>query len=97
MKEFEKFSILYQRFGKDQTRSFFYHDEKEVPELSEMLKKKFRFFIARTDRDSILAFRAGGYSEVKDIMQKLEKFYGFEWAGEPLIYDTAKKKSSKKF
>jgi hypothetical protein len=62
-----------------------------------MLKKKLRFFIVRTDRDSVLAFRSGEYSEVRDIMQKLEKFYGFEWAGEPLIYDTAEKKSSKKF
>lgn len=75
----------------------FCYDEKEVPALSEILKKKLRFFIVRTDRDSILAFRLGEYSEVKDIMQKLEKFYCFEWAGEPLIYDTAKKKSSKKF
>jgi len=62
-----------------------------------MLKKKFRFFIVRTDRDSILAFIVEEYSEVKDIMQKLKIFYGFEWDGEPLIYDTAKKKSSKKF
>jgi len=75
----------------------FCYDEKEVLELSQMLKKKLRFFIVRTDRDSVLAFRSGEYSEVRDIMQKLEKFYGFEWAGEPLIYDTAEKKSSKKF
>ena len=75
----------------------FCHNEKEVPDLSEMLKKKFRFFIVRTDRDSILAFIVEEYSEVKDIMQKLKIFYGFEWDGEPLIYDTAKKKSSKKF
>jgi len=75
----------------------FCYDEKEVPDLDEILKKKFRFFIVRTDRDSIYAFRVGEYSEVKDIMQKLEKFYGFEWAGEPLIYGTAKKKSSKEF
>jgi len=75
----------------------FCHNEKEVPDLSEMLKKKFRFFIVRTDRDSILALIVEEYSELRDIMQKLEKFYGFEWDGEPLIYDTAKKKSSKKF
>lgn len=75
----------------------FCYDEKEVPGLDEILRKKFRFFIVRTDRDSILAFRSGEYSEVEDIMQRLEKFYGFRWAGEPLIYDTAKKKSSKKF
>ena len=75
----------------------FCYDEEEVPALSEMLKKKFRFFIVRTDRDSILAFRAGEYLEVKDIMQKLEKFYGFRWDGEPLIYDTVKKKNFKKF
>ena len=75
----------------------FCYDEKEVLDLCEILKKKFRFFIVRTDRDSILAFRVGEYSEVKDIMQKLEKFYGFEWDGEPLIYDTVKKRSSKKF
>jgi len=75
----------------------FCYDENEVPELSQMLKKKLRFFIVHNDRDSVLAFRAGEYSEIKDIMQKLEKFYGFEWAGEPLIYDTAEKKSSKKF
>ncbi|MBA7552495.1 hypothetical protein ES705_45059 [subsurface metagenome] len=67
----------------------FCYDEKEVPDLDRTLRKKFRFFIVRTDRDSILAFRSGEYSEVKDIMQKLKKFYGFEWAGEPLIYDTA--------
>jgi len=76
----------------------FCYDEKEVPDLDEILRKKFRFFIFRTGRDSIFAFRTGGYSEVKDIMQKLEKFYGFEWDGKPLIYDTTKKKrSSKKF
>jgi len=75
----------------------FCHNEKEVPDLSEMLKKKFIFFIVRTDRDSILALIVEEYSELRDIMQKLEKFYGFEWDGEPLIYDTAKKKSSKKF
>lgn len=75
----------------------FCYDEKEVPELSQMLKKKLRFFIVRTDRDSILAFRSGEYSEVRDIMQKLKKFCGFRWAGEPLIYDTAEKKSPKKF
>jgi len=46
----------------------------------------------RTDKDSILAFRTGEYSEVKDIMQKLKKVYGFEWYGEPLIYDTVKEK-----
>ena len=66
----------------------FCYDEKEVPELDEILKKKFRFFIVRANKDSILAFRKGEYLEVKDIMQKLEKFYGFEWDGEPLIYDT---------
>jgi len=70
----------------------FCYDEKEVPELSEILKKKFRFFIVRTDSDSILAFRVGEYSEIKDIMQRIEKFYGFEWDGEPLIYDTVKEK-----
>ena len=75
----------------------FCYDEKEVPGLDKILRKKFRFFIVRTDRDSILAFRVGEYPEVKDIMNDLEKFYGFEWDGEPLIYDTAKKKSSKKF
>ncbi|GAG98236.1 unnamed protein product [marine sediment metagenome] len=70
----------------------FCYDEKEVPDLDEILRKKFRFFIFRTDKDSILAFRTGEYSEVKDIMQKLEKFYGFEWDGKPLIYDTTKEK-----
>ena len=75
----------------------FCYDEKEVPGLSEILKKKLKFFIVRTDRDSILAFRAGEDSEVKDIMEKLEKFYGFEWAGEPLIYDAVKKEIFKKF
>ena len=70
----------------------FCYDEKEVPDLSEILKKKFRFFIVRTDKYSILAFRKGEYLKVKDIMQKLEKFYGFEWAGAPLIYDTVKEK-----
>ena len=70
----------------------FCYDEKEVPDLDEILRKKFKFFIVHTDRDSILAFRSGEYSEVKDIMQKLEKFYGFEWAGKPLIYDTTKEK-----
>ena len=70
----------------------FCYDEKEVPDLDEILRKKFKFFIVRTDRDSILAFKSGEYTEVKDIMQKLEKFYGFKWAGEPLIYDTERKK-----
>lgn len=70
----------------------FCYDEKEVPNLDEILRKKFKFCIFRTDRDSILAFKTGEYSEVKDIMQKLKKLYGFEWAGEPLIYDTLKKK-----
>ena len=75
----------------------FCYDEKELPDLDEILRKKFRFFIVRTDRDSVLAFRTGEYSEVRDIMQKLKKFYGFKWDGEPLIYDTTKKRSSKKF
>lgn len=75
----------------------FCYDEKEVPNLDEILRKKFRFFIVRTDKDSILAFKSGEHLEVKDIMQKLEKFYGFEWAGAPLIYDTVKKRSSKNF
>jgi len=66
----------------------FCYEEKEVPDLDEILRKKFRFFIVRTDKDSILAFRKGEDSEVKDIMQKLKKFYGFEWAGKPLIYDS---------
>jgi len=70
----------------------FCYDEKEVPGLDKILRKKFRFFIVRTDGDSILAFRKGEYSEVRDIMQKLEKFYGFEWAGKPLIYDTVREK-----
>ena len=65
----------------------FCYDEKEVPELDEILRKKFKFFIYRTDKDSILAFKTGEYSQVKEIMQKLKKFYGFEWAGEPLIWD----------
>jgi len=75
----------------------FCYDEKEVPDLDEILRKKFRFFIVRIDRDTILAFRKGEYSEVKDIMQKLKKFYGFEWAGKPLIYDIVKKKNFKNF
>jgi len=70
----------------------FCYDEKELPGLDKILRKKLRFFIVHTDRDSILAFRSGEYSEVKDIMQKLEKLYGFEWAGKPLIYDTTKEK-----
>jgi hypothetical protein len=65
----------------------FCYDEKEVPGLDEILRKKFKFCIYRTDKDSILAFRTGEYSEVKDIMQRLKKFYGFRWAGEPLIWD----------
>ena len=65
----------------------FCYDEKEVPGLDEILRKKFRFFIIRADKDSILAFKTGEYSQVKDIMQKLKKFYGFRWAGEPLICD----------
>ena len=68
----------------------FCYDEKEVPDLNEILRKKFRFFIVRSDKDSILAFKTGEYSEVKDIMQKLKKFYGFKWYGEPLIYNTEK-------
>ena len=68
----------------------FCYDEKEVPDLDEILRKKFRFCIFRTDKDSLLAFKTGEYSQVKDIMQKLKKFYGFEWAGKPLVYDTSK-------
>jgi hypothetical protein len=68
----------------------FCYDEKEIPDLDEILRKKFKFFIVRTDKDSILAFKTGEYSQVKDIMQKLKKFYDFEWYGEPLVYDTNK-------
>jgi len=68
----------------------FCYDEKEVPDLDEILRKKFGFFIVRVDKDSILAFKTGEYPQVKDIMQKLKKFYGFEWAGEPLIWDRTK-------
>ena len=75
----------------------FCYDEKKIPDLDKILRKKLRFFIVRTDNDSILAFKSGEYSEVKDIMQKLEKFYGFRWDGEPLIYDTLEKKIFKKF
>ncbi|GAI58928.1 unnamed protein product, partial [marine sediment metagenome] len=50
----------------------FCYDEKKVPDLDEILRKKFKFCIFRTDRDSILAFRTGEYSEVKDILQKLK-------------------------
>jgi len=63
----------------------FCYDEKEVPGLDEILRKKFKFFIVRTNKDSILAFKTGEDSEIKNIMQKLKKFYGFEWAGKPLI------------
>ena len=70
--------------------NIFCYDEKEVRDLSKILKKKFNFFIIYTTKDSILAFRVGKYSEVKDIIRKLEKFYGFEWSGETLIYKTVK-------
>jgi len=69
----------------------FCYDEKEVPGLDVILRKELKFFIVRTNKDSILAFKTGEDSEVKDIMQKLEKFYGFAWAGEPLIYDSKEK------
>jgi len=85
------FLSLIRNPGKSRLDIFCY-DEKEVPDLDEILRKKFRFFIYRTDKDSILAFRTGEHSEIKDIMQKLKKFYGFEWAGKPLIYDTLKEK-----
>ena len=75
----------------------FCYDEKEVPVLDEILRKKFRFFIVRADKDSILAFRTGEHSEVKDIMQRLNKFYGFEWTGEPLVYDTGEKRGLNNF
>ena len=75
----------------------FCYDEKEVRELSQLLKKGFKFYVIYAIEDSLLAFRVGEYPEVKDIMNDLEKFYGFEWDEEPLIYDTVKKKSSKKF
>ena len=74
----------------------FCYDEKEVPDLDEILRKELKFFMVRTNKDSILAFKTGEDSEVKDIMEKLEKFYGFEWDGVPLIYDAIKKKSSGK-
>lgn len=75
----------------------FCYDEKEVRELSQILKKGFKFYVIYAIEGSLLAFRVGEYPEVKDIMNDLEKFYGFEWDGVPLIYDTVKKKSSKKF
>jgi hypothetical protein len=68
----------------------FCYDEKEVRDLSKILKKKLKFFIIYTTKDSILAFRVGKYSEVKEIIRRLEKFYGFEWSGETLIYKTVK-------
>jgi len=68
----------------------FCYDEKEIPDLDEILRKKFRFFIVRADKDSLLAFKTGEYSQVKDIIKKLKKFYGFKWAGKPLIWDRTK-------
>ena len=43
----------------------FCYDEKELPDLDKILRKKLRFFIVRTDRDSILAFRTGEYSDCR--------------------------------
>ena len=44
----------------------FCYNEKEVPDLDEILRKKFGFCIFRTDKDSILAFKIGEYSQVKE-------------------------------
>ncbi|GAI80708.1 unnamed protein product [marine sediment metagenome] len=90
----EKILRNFLSFIRDSEKSrldIFCYDEKEVPDLDKILRKKFKFCIFRTDKDSILAFKTGEYSEIKDIMQKLKKYYGFEWAGKPLIYDTEKK------
>lgn len=68
----------------------FCHDEEEARELPRILKEGFKFYIIYTAKDSILAFRVGEYSEVKEVMSDLKRFYDFEWDGEPLIYDTVK-------
>jgi hypothetical protein len=59
---------------------------REARDLSEILGN-LGFTFCYANQDSILAFKTGEYSQVKDIMQKLKKFYGFEWAGKPLIWD----------
>lgn len=89
MREDEKFSIFPKRFEKYKI-GYFLLWRKRSPGFIKDTKKKFKFFIIYTTKDLILAFRVGKYSEVKDIIRKLEKIYGFEWSGETLIYKTVK-------
>ena len=42
------------------------------------------------ESDSLLAFLNGGYSQAKDIVKKLEKYYGFSWTEDPAIIGASK-------
>ena len=61
-------------------------DKKEGEELFEILKNM-GFVFCYMESDSILAFLTGGYSRVKNIMKRLEKYYGFNWTEDKLILE----------
>ncbi|MBA7700207.1 hypothetical protein ES703_108916 [subsurface metagenome] len=61
-------------------------NKKESEELSDILKNM-GFVFCYMESDSILAFLTGGYSRVKNIMKRLEKYYGFNWTEDKLILE----------
>ena len=57
---------------------------REGEELYETLKN-LGFTFCYVEYDSLLAFLTGSYSNVKDTMKSLEKYYGFGWPKDPAI------------
>ena len=60
---------------------------REGEELYEVLKN-LGFTFCYMESNSLLAFLTGGYSRVKAIMKRLEKYYGFAWTEDKLILDS---------
>jgi len=70
---------------------------REGKELFEILKNM-EFTFCYVGSDSILAFVTGEYfPRIKEIMKKLEKFYGFTWPKEPSIIGVPDNKINRDF
>jgi len=75
-------------------------EKKEGEELFEILENM-GFNFLYVDADSMLAFLIGEYSRVKGILKKLEKYYGFTWTKDKLMFENKaiikKQENFKKF
>jgi len=70
--------------------------KRESEELSEILKN-LGFTFCYRESDSLLAFLTGGYSHVKNIMKRLNKYYGFSWPRRPAILGVPKNEIDRDF